>query len=137
MPSTGVMNGNVIELHFGGTEFAHAEAHTISKSVAMIDITTKDSNGFEEVMPGLISTEISVNGLFAEDAGYGYTDLETISESGASVTVLETSTVTGDVTYSWTAYVSNLTKTAGKDDKVGFDCTLKPTGARTKGTVPA
>ena len=135
MATSGKFNGNILEISFGGTVLTHALQHSESHSMSPIDVTTKDSSSQEEVIAGLRGSEISASGYFAEDATYGYEDLYDLYAAGSSVTVLVASTVTGDVTYSYTAYVTSLSRTAEMDTAVGFEVSLKPTGEVSKGTV--
>ena len=135
MATAGKFNGNILEISFGGTVLTHALQHSESHSMSPIDVTTKDSSSQEEVIAGLRGSEISASGYFAEDATYGYEDLYDLYAAGTSVTVLVASTVTGDVTYSYTAFVTSLSRTAEMDTAVGFEVSLKPTGTVTKGTV--
>lgn len=135
MATAGKFNGNILEISFGGTVLTHALQHSESHSMSPIDVTTKDSSSQEEVIAGLRGSEISASGYFAEDATYGYEDLYDLYAAGTSVTVLVASTVTGDVTYSYTAFVTSLNRTAEMDTAVGFEVSLKPTGTVTKGTV--
>ena len=135
MATAGKFNGNILEISFGGTVLTHALQHSESHSMSTIDVTTKDSSSQEEVIAGLRGSEISASGYFAEDATYGYEDLYDLYAAGTSVTVLVASTVSGDVSYSYTAFVTSLNRTAEMDTAVGFEVSLKPTGTVTKGTV--
>src|SRR6056300_888188 len=124
MATAGKFNGNILEISFGGTVLTHALQHSESHSMSPIDVTTKDSSSQEEVIAGLRGSEISASGYFAEDATYGYEDLYDLYAAGSSVTVLVASTETGDVTYSYTAYVTSLSRTAEMDTAVGFEVSL-------------
>lgn len=135
MATAGKFNGNILGIYFGGTLLTHALQHSESHSMSPIDVTTKDSSSQEEVIAGLRGSELSASGYFAEDATYGYEDLYDLYVAGTSVTVLVSSAVTGDVTYSYTAYVTSLSRTAEMDSAVGFEVSLKPTGAPSKGVV--
>jgi predicted secreted protein len=136
MATSGKFNGNILEISFGGTVLTHALQHSESHSMSPIDVTTKDSSSQEEVIAGLRGSEISASGYFAEDASYGYEDLYILYADGSSVTVLVSSGVTGDVTYSYTAYITSLSRTAEMDTAVGFEVSLKPTGAVSKDVAP-
>jgi len=137
MPSTGKMNGNILGIYVGGTLVTHALSHTATHSMDPIDTTTKDSSSQEEVMPGLRGSELTASGYFAEDATYGYEDFYDAYVAGTALTVLESSGVTGDVTYSYSAYITNLSRTSEHDATIGYEVSLKPTGSITKGTVSA
>jgi predicted secreted protein len=135
MASTGKMNGNALGIYFGGTLLTHALTHGESHSMSPIDVTTKDSASQEEVLAGLRGSELSASGYFAEDATYGYVDLYDLYAAGTAVTVLISSAVSGDVTYSYSAYITSLNRTAEHDSAIGYEVSLKPTGAVTKATV--
>lgn len=137
MASTGKMNGNALGIYFGGTLLTHALSESESHSMSPIDVTTKDSASQEEVIAGLRGSEISCSGYFAEDATYGYDELYVLYAAGTSVTVLVSSAVEADVTFSYTAYITSLSRTAEHDSAIGFECSLKPTGAVAKSVVPA
>jgi len=135
MATAGKFNGNILGIYFGGTLLTHALQHSESHTMSPIDVTTKDSSGQEEVLAGLRGSEVSASGYFAEDATYGYEDLYDAYEAGTALTVLVSSAATGDVTYTYSAYVTSLNRTAERDSAVSYDVTLKPTGSVTKGTV--
>ncbi len=135
MATTGKMTGNAVGIYFGGTLLTHALTESESHSMSPIDVTTKDSASQEEVIAGLRGSELSCSGYFAENATYGYEDLYDLYAAGTAVTVLISSAVSGDVTYSYSAYITSLSRTAEHDSAIGYECSLKPTGAVTKGTV--
>jgi predicted secreted protein len=135
MATAGKFNGNILEISFDGTVLTHALQHSESHSMSPIDVTTKDSSSQEEVIAGLRGSEISASGYFDEDAAKGYEDLYILYAGGNSVTVLVSTGVTGDVTYSYTAYITSLSRTAEMDTAVAFEVSLKPTGAVSKGVV--
>jgi len=135
MATAGLFNGNLLGIYVGGVLVTHALQHSENHSVAMIDTTTKDSAGDEEVLPGLRGSELSASGYFAEDATYGYEDFYDVFRTGAALTVLVSSAVTGDVTYSYSAYITSLSRTAEHDTSVPYEVSLKPTGPATKGAV--
>lgn len=135
MASTGKMNGNAIGIYFDGTLLTHALTHSENHSMSPIDVTTKDSASQEEVIAGLRGSELSASGYFAEGALYGYEDLYDLYVAGTPVTVLVSSAVVGDVTFSYSAYITSLSRSAEHDSAVGYEVSLKPTGAVTKDTV--
>ena len=135
MATAGLFNGNLLGIYIGGVLVTHALQHSENHSVAMIDVTTKDSAGDEEVLPGVRGSELSASGYFAEDATYGYEDFFDAKEAGTLLTVLVSSAVTGDVTYTYTAYITSLSRTAEHDTSVPYEVSLKPTAATTKGSV--
>jgi predicted secreted protein len=135
MASTGKMNGNALGIYFGGTLLTHALTHSESHSMSPIDVTTKDSASQEEVLAGLRGSELSASGYFAENATYGYEDLYILYAAGTAVTVLISSGVTDDESYTYSAYITSLSRTAEHDSAIGYEVSLKPTGAVTKATI--
>ena len=90
-----VINGTNFLLKKGGTEIGHTTSASLSLSVDTPDATTKSSGGFQEVIAGTISGEISFEGLVdfadsndnAEELGdslLARTEVEYIFEGGAS-----------------------------------------------------
>jgi len=89
-----VINGTNFLLKKGGTELGHTTSATLSLSVDTPDATTKSSGGFQEVIAGTISGEISFEGLVdfadtnenAEELGdtlLARTEVEYVFEGGA------------------------------------------------------
>lgn len=135
MATAGKMNGNVIGLYVGATLLTHALTESESHSMSAIDVTTKDSASQEEIIAGLRGSELSCSGYFAENAAEGYEEMFVAYQAATLLTILVSSGVSGDVTYTYTAYITSLSRTAEHDSAVGFECSLKPTGAVTPGTV--
>ncbi len=74
MATTGVFNGTdlLLKIHDGTTISAtttigHSTSCTLTLSNDLPEATTKDSNGFQEVIAGVKSGEISFEGLIAYD----------------------------------------------------------------------
>jgi predicted secreted protein len=145
MPSTGFIDGTLLRLTLSSTqgseiEVFHATESSISFSLDVTDITTKDSGsgGWREIFPKTKSASISFSGLVRYD--------ETSSEDNMSgllgyfngrtqiYWVMATST-SGDVQLSGSGYITALSQTATADTEVAFDGTIEVSGAVTVGTV--
>lgn len=135
MATTGKVNGTLITLHVGGTEIACLTSNSISFAHSPRETTNKDSGGWKEVSTGLNSWSMSGEGYFAEDATYGFTDLQALILARGVVTVLESSEVIGDKTYSGSAYITALERTSPLEETVTFSVTLEGTGVPVTGTV--
>ena len=134
MASTGFIDGTLLRLTLSSTEGSeveifHATESSISLSLDVTDITTKDSGsgGWREIFPKTKSATISFSGLVRYD--------ETASEDNMSgllgyfdgktliYWVMATST-TGDVQLSGAGYITALNQTATADTEVAFDGTI-------------
>lgn len=136
MPSTGINNGTLVAVYYDGSKISNLTSNSIAISQALRAATTKDSAGWEEVLEGLRSAEITCDGYFAEDATIGHTQiLADIITTRGTVTVRWSSGVSGDKYLQGTAYISSSNFSAGLEESETFSVTFKVTGALTIGTV--
>jgi predicted secreted protein len=80
MASTGINNGTLTALYIFVanvlTKVAHLTTNDFNTTMNTRGASTKDSGGFEEILEGSKSWEMSASGYFAEDAtGIGYEEL--------------------------------------------------------------
>ena len=59
-----IFNGTELGVYIGGTLIAAATDCSLSLNMETIDITTKDSSGYRELLGGLKSGSISCSGLW-------------------------------------------------------------------------
>jgi hypothetical protein len=135
MASTGINNGTLLGVYIGGTLIAHSTSATLDVSMSTRDETTKDSAGWSEKGEGLREWSISGDFLVAEDATYGYGDLMTAYIGRTLLTVKYSSEVTGDVSYTGSAYLTSLSRSAGTEDSESGSYTLEGTGILSPVTV--
>lgn len=140
MPTTNVVNSTLMALYVDVsgtlTKVNHLTDASISFTHEPRDITTKDSAGYRELLEGLRSWSASGSGLFAEDATYGYNDLETLLQNRTKVTIRFMTNVTGDTYWEGEAYISSLDKTSsGAEDNVTFSISMEGTGSPTIGSI--
>lgn len=136
MATAGKMNATLLKVYIGGTAIAHSTSGQISLNTDMRDVTTKDSSGNREVLPGLRSGSISTSGLYAEDAAYGIIDLQALRDAGTAVTVKFSTEVSGDHYYESSGYIASIELNADSpEDNVTFSATFELTGALTYGTI--
>ena len=146
-----VFNGNdlVLAIHTtSGSEvaFAHAQSASISFSDSLIDVTTKDSNSWEEMISGRKSFTISTDGLFDLDDVTSRTSGEQFSDYAIAGTQIfftfqrsanatGGALSTGDQTgWSGSAFIESFEVSAGSDESVSYSVSLKGTGALVKTT---
>ena len=135
MPSTGVNNATLIGVYIGGTLISKATGHSLTIGNDTFEITSKDSNGWKEIKPGLRNWSISAECRFAEDSTYGFDDLFGNINSRSSFAIKFTSNTSGDKYYHGTAYITQLDMSADMEDAQGFSCTFEGTGALTESTL--
>jgi len=136
MATSGVFNGTNLILKViadGGTllTIGHTTSCTFSLSNDLPIATTKDSSGFQEVIAGVRSAEITFDGLV------DYSDIMDIDALIGFVTSRQKidfsfgTAATGDVVYSGEGFLSSVDYTAEMESPVSFSGTITSTGAIT------
>ena len=131
MATTGQINGTSLLVYAAGTAIAYSTSCTVNVNNAMIDVTSKDSEGWTDNLPGLRDWSIDVEGLVALDSS---TNAEYISGLVADRTrvMLKFSTnVSGDGYWHGYAYVTSFSMSAPMEDKITFSASFAGDGALT------
>lgn len=119
------------------TLIAHLDTCEISFSMETIDITTKDSNGWKEIIDGLKSGSASIGGKVDYSSTNQVAALTTAFTAGTLLTFkFKTSTI-GDATYAWSGYITSMPLTFGNNEAATFTCDVEFTGAPTIATLAA
>jgi TP901-1 family phage major tail protein len=131
-----IFNGTELGVYIDSTLIAAATDCSLSLNVETIDITTKDSAGFRELLGGVRSGSISVSGLIDytdADSNKDVTDLWTAWEARTAVTVKfsKATEVTGDLSFSASAIITSLEQSGGTEDTATYSATFELTGAIT------
>lgn len=135
MPSTGAMNGTAILLKVGGVTVAKLKSNSFKVERASIDVSNKDSGGWKESIYGQGSGGFDFDGVFDEAGTWGFDEAYATMIAKTTLTILYSTAVTGDKSYSGTCILKSITSTAPMEDAVTFSGTLELTGAPTQGTV--
>jgi predicted secreted protein len=144
MATTGIMNGTLIGLYKSVsstmTKIANGRSTSVDISIDMIEITTKDSAGYKEFIPGEKGGTFDFEGLLEQDGSIGGSlvspsDLVTDALAGTAITVRWSSQVSGDTYYESSAYITNVNFSAPNNAEATFTCSLQMTGTITQGTV--
>lgn len=135
MPSTGAMNGTAILLKVEGTTVAKLTSNSFSLNRAAIDVSNKDSNGWQESIYGQGSGSFECEGVFAENGTWGFDEAYTALTAKTVLTIRYGTTTAGDKYYEGECLLTSLTQTAPMEDKVTFSCTLQLTGEPSSGTI--
>jgi len=117
----------------GGTLAAvgHTTSCTISLTNDMADATTKDSSGFSESIAGLISGEISFDGLMDYTDSNGGTELAGFLLGRTKVDFSYGTSATGDTVYSGEGFLTGLEITGEMESAVTYSGTIQITGTIT------
>lgn len=120
----------------GGTDtlITHTDSCEITFSTETIDITTKDSNGWKEILPGLKSGTGSITGKVDYEGTNQVKALTTAHNAGTLITWKFKTATVGDSTYAWSGYVTSIPLTFGNNEAATFSCDIEFTGAPTVST---
>ena len=135
MATVGEVNGTLVKIYVGGTAVSTLTSNSFSFSESPRETTSKDSGGYKTIAEGLRSWSGSGEGYFSEDATLGFEDLMDLYISRTEITIMESSAVSGDVTYSGAARITSLERTSPLEETVTFSISYEGSGAITKGTV--
>jgi len=124
----------------GGAEakLMHSQNVSLSINVDTIDITTKDSAGFRELLGGTKSFSLSADGLMDFSATAGDTDVqELFTQMLARTAVTFTFALASAAGYTVTGsgFLTSLEISGGTEDAPTYSCSIEGTGVLTKTAV--
>ncbi len=135
MPSsTGPINGNLMFLYLDGVKVQTATNITISGTAEMIDVTSQDSAGARDIIPGLRSWNGSADLIVDMSKKLNAKEISIAMKAGTKYTVKliqMTSSGThihGDGYWHGDMYITGYTVTAGANDKVTYNFTFDGDG---------
>jgi hypothetical protein len=131
------INGTISKIKIGGTLIEGLTTTGFTNSADTRETTTKDSNGSREYEYSFLNATFTFEGLYDDEATYGFEQLWTAYRAKTKVAVEYTlGTVTGtDKAYTATALITQLDQDAPMEDNVPFTGTLLVDGEVTEGTV--
>jgi hypothetical protein len=132
MATTGVFNGTNLLLKVEGDTIGHTTSCSLTISHDLPDATTKDSNGFSEVISGLRSGEISFEGLVDYSDAASAIELIDYILNRTVVTCVFGTSVTGDAIYTAEGYISSVEQSAEMESTVSYSGSITLTGAIVK-----
>lgn len=100
-----------------------------------IDVTTKDSAGWAEFLPGVKNWTMSGSGILDFSAYEGPKEIFNDLVNGAIATVRFSTSITGDTQFAGSGIYTNLGITAGLEDKVDFSFSIQGTGPLLMSTI--
>jgi predicted secreted protein len=132
-----LINGNALTLAIDSTSgqeqiFAHSISASLSVSNSLIDVTSVDSNSFEEMISGRKSFSISTDGLSDFDDVSNAKSTEQFSDlalAGTKVFFMftrpDTGLTAGDLLgWSGGAFIESFEISRSSDDNITYSCSL-------------
>ena len=116
----------------------HSQNVSLSINVDTIDVSTKDSNGFRDLLGGQKSFSLSADGLMDFSATAGDTDVAELFDQMMDRTAVDFTfalstpagyTITGD------GFITSLEISGGTEDAPTYSVSIEGTGAITKTAV--
>ena len=131
-----IFNGTELGVYIDDTLIAAATDCSLSLSMETIDITTKDSAGWRELLAGTRSGSISCSGLIDytdADSNKDTTDLFAAFENrtALSLTFEKANEVTGDLSFACTGFLTSLEQSGGTEDTATYSATFEISGVIT------
>ncbi len=125
-------DGSLIKILSDGVTISNLTNVTLSVNGAMIDVTTKDSSGWKEVIPGLKSGTMTGTGIVDFSAAFPPSTIFTKLSAGTSCAVIFYDSVVADKSYTCSGYYAKYDLKAGTEDNFTFDFTIEITAAVTQ-----
>ena len=137
MATTGVFNGTNLILKFHSTEdseiaIGHSTSATMSLSADLPDATTKDSSGYNEVIAGTRTGEISFEGLVAYDDSNNAIEAADYLLARTKIYWTFGTAETGDDVYSGAGYLNAVEMSAEMESPVTYSGSITVTGSISK-----
>lgn len=130
------INATEIGIYIDGTLIGAATSGELSLSTNMIDVTSKDSAGDSEFIPGLRSGTMSVEALVTDaDGDYNQSDLFAAHVGRTELAIKYGVNTTGKKRFSAAGYITSLSQSAGMEDVATFSAEFQLTGAITEETI--
>ena len=136
MATTSVFNGTNLILKVEGDTLGHTTSCSLSLSNDLPEATTKDSNGFQEVIAGVISGELSFDGLVDYSDTANAIELADFLLARTQITCVFGTEATGDAIYTAEGYLSSVEQSAEMESPVSYSGSITLTGAITKSVNP-
>ena len=140
-----LLNGNALTLAIDAVEgseqrFAHSMSASISMNNSLIDVTSADSNSWEEQITGRKAFTISTDGLcdFADIAATSSTEqFSDLAFAGTKLFFMftrpQTGLATGDLLgWSGQAFIESFEVSRSSDDNITYSISMKGSGELTK-----
>lgn len=124
----------------GGTEakLMHSQSVSLSMNVDTIDISTKDSSGFRDLLGGQKSFSLSADGLMDFAGVAGDTEVDELFDqmfARTAVTFTFALATPAGYTITGSGFITSLEISGGTEDAPTYSCSIEGTGALTRTDV--
>lgn len=130
-----IFNGTELGVYIDSTLIAAATDCSLSLSMETIDITTKDSAGWRELLAGTRSGSISCSGLidYTDASNKDTTDLFAAFEDRTALSLIfeKANEVTGDLSFACIGFLTSLEQSGGTEDTATYSATFEISGVIT------
>jgi len=134
MATTSVFNGTNLLLKIETVTLGHTTSCSLTLSNDLPEATTKNSSGFQEVIAGVISGEISFEGLVDYSDSSNAIEMADFLIARTSLTCVFGTAETGDAVYTAEGYLSSIEQSAEMESPVSYSGSITLTGTITKST---
>ena len=128
MATTGVFNGTNLLLKVEDATVGHTTSCTLTISHDLPEATTKDSAGWQEVISGVRSGEISFEGLVDYSDTANAIELADYIINRTQVTAVFGTTESGDSIYTAEGFISSIEQSAEMESPVSYSGSITITG---------
>ncbi len=128
---TNASSGATFVFAIGANNVAELTSASVEINGKEIDVTSNDSDAFEEYIMGKVNVKMDVAGNFYPGDTNGQRALLNAALARTKLTSCKLSKASGSFNISGDAYVTNFKWSAKHDDKQDFTCTLRVTGTAT------
>jgi predicted secreted protein len=128
MATTGVFNGTNLLLKVEDATVGHTTSCTLTISHDLPEATTKDSAGWQEVISGVRSGEISFEGLVDYSDSANAIELADYIINRTQITAIFGTTESGDSIYTAEGFISSIEQSAEMESPVSYSGSITITG---------
>lgn len=128
------INGTSLLIVVNDTKIAHSTSATLNFERAMIDVSSKDSGGFQDNIPGQASASVDFEGLvdFTASTGYNLDDLYSLYKNETEITWEIASGSAGTAPkFTGNGYISSISMDTPMEDATTFSGSITVTGSVT------
>ena len=134
MATTGVFNGTNLVLKIEGGTLGHTTSCSLSLSNDLPEATSKDLSGFQQLIAGVISGEISFDGLVKYDDSTNAINLADFVLARTQITCVFGTIESGDAIYTAEGFLSSVEMSAEMESPVTYSGSITLTGSIVKST---
>ena len=132
MATTGIFNGTNLLVKIAGDNVGHTTSCTLSLTHDLPDVTTKDSEGWSEMISGVRGGSISFDGLIDYSDTQSPITLSDYIFDRNTIEVVFGTVETGDTIFTANGFLANVDQSADHEAGASYSGTITITGPITK-----